>query len=82
VAIYRIVAIGQLMVILTGGIDLSVGPILGLAAQAQMKVSSKRRNSGKAGTSSTERYWFRASRGGIPSLMTEVRGGSSLRDGA
>lgn len=31
VAIYGILAIGQLMVILTGGIDLSVGSILGLA---------------------------------------------------
>ena len=41
VSIYGILAIGQLMVILTGGIDLSVGSILGLAgaATAQLLVA-------------------------------------------
>jgi ribose transport system permease protein len=41
VAIFGILAIGQLMVILTGGIDLSVGSILGLAGAvtAQLLVS-------------------------------------------
>lgn len=41
VAIYGIIAIGQLLVILTGGIDLSVGSILGLsgAVTAQMLVA-------------------------------------------
>ena len=61
VAIFGILAIGQLLVILTGGIDLSVGSILGLsgAVTAQLLVAGCRssRPSSSASWSAASSAW-------------------------